>query len=216
MIRVAVVDDDALVRLGLSAVLGAEPDIEVAGEAGDGADVPDLVARTRPDVVLMDVRMPRIDGIAATATLTARPDPPAVVVITTFEHDASVYEALRAGARGFVLKRARPDELLRVIRTVAATDALVFPEAIRELAARSAPADPRRAAWADRCTPRELDVLELLARGHSNAEIADGLFIGVETVKSHVKSLLDKAGARDRTALVVAAYDAGVVRPRGW
>ncbi len=215
MIRVAVVDDDALVRLGLGAVLGAEPDIEVVGEAGDGADVPDLVARTRPDVVLMDVRMPRIDGIAATATLTARPDPPSVVVITTFEHDAYVYEALRAGARGFVLKRARPGDLLRVIRTVASTDALVFPEAIRELAARSAPAGAGRAAWADRCTPRELDVLELLARGHSNAEIAAGLFIGVETVKSHVKSLLEKAGARDRTGLVIAAYDGGLVHPRG-
>lgn len=210
-IRVVIVDDDTLVRTGLAAILSAEADLEVVGEAGDGADVPDLVARTHPDVVLMDVRMPRVDGIAATARLTARGGP-AVVVITTFEHDSYVYDALRAGARGFVLKRARPAELVAAVRLVATTDALLFPEAIRGLAGLAVAA-PQPPAWAMALTAREREVLALVARGMTNAEVAQALVVSAETVKTHVSALLAKAGARDRTALVIAAYDGGLVRP---
>ena len=135
VIRIVVVDDDDLVRSGLVAILDLEPDIEVVGQGADGVDVPALVARSRPEVVVMDVRMPRVDGIAATARLTERPDGPAVVVITTFESDDAVHDALLAGARGFVLKRARPEDLLAAVRTVAHTDSLVFPDAIRRVAA---------------------------------------------------------------------------------
>ena len=177
------------------------------GEAGDGADVPDLVERVRPDVLLMDVRMPRVDGIAATARLAALGGP-AVIVITTFEHDSYVYDALRAGARGFLLKRARPAEIADVVRVVARSDALLFPEAIRALAR---PVVGERPAWACRLTARESEVLVLVARGLTNQEIAGELVVSPETVRSHVSALLGKAGARDRTALVIAAYDGGVV-----
>lgn len=212
VIRVAIVDDDALVRSGLVAILSLEPDLDVVGEGGDGADVPALVAATRPDVVLMDVRMPRIDGIQATTRLTQTSDT-RVVVLTTFEHDSAVYDALLAGARGFVLKRASTDELLSAIRLAARTDALLFPEAVRELARHHAPARPHAPRWAQSLTDRERDVLALLARGHTNAEIGAGLFISGETVKTHVSALLAKSGARDRTGLVVRAYEDGVIRP---
>ena len=209
VIRLVVVDDDALVRSGLVAIVDLEPDIEVVGQGADGLDVPALVARSRPDVVLMDVRMPRVDGIAATARLAARPGGPAVVVITTFESDDAVHDALLAGARGFVLKRARPEELLAAVRTVARTDSLVFPEAIRRVAA------PRRTtaapAWAHRLTARERDVLTQVARGLTNAEAAESLVVSVETVKSHLRSLFDKTGSRHRTELVVRCYEAGVL-----
>ena len=209
MIRLVVVDDDDLVRSGLTAILDLEPDIEVVGQGADGVDVPALVARSRPDVVLMDVRMPRIDGIAATARLTERPDPPAVVVITTFESDDAVHDALLAGARGFVLKRARPEELLAAVRTVARTDSLVFPDAIRRVGAtRRTLAQP---AWAHRLTARERDVLTHVARGETNAEIAESLVVSVETVKSHLRSLLAKSGSRHRTELVVRCYEAGAL-----
>ena len=209
MIRLVVVDDDDLVRSGLTAILDLEPDIEVVGQGADGVDVPALVARSRPDVVLMDVRMPRIDGIAATARLTERPDPPAVVVITTFESDDAVHDALLAGARGFVLKRARPEELLAAVRTVVRTDSLVFPDAIRRVAAtRRTLAQP---AWAHRLTARERDVLTHVARGETNAEIAESLVVSVETVKSHLRSLLAKSGSRHRTELVVRCYEAGAL-----
>ncbi len=209
VIRIVVVDDDDLVRSGLAAILDLEADIEVVGQGADGVDVPTLVARTRPDVVLMDVRMPRVDGIAATARLTERPDSPAVVVITTFESDDAVHEALLAGARGFVLKRARPEDLLAAVRTVARTDSLVFPDAIRRVAA------PRRTAtkpaWVQRLTARERDVLTHVARGQTNAEIAASLVVSVETVKSHLRSLLAKSGSRHRTELVVRCYEAGAL-----
>ena len=209
LIRVVVVDDDDLVRSGLAAILDLEPDIEVVGQGADGVDVPALVARSRPDVVLMDVRMPRVDGIAATARLTGRPDGPAVVVITTFESDDAVHDALLAGARGFVLKRARPEELMAAVRTVARTDSLVFPDAIRRVAGtRRAVTKPR---WAYRLTARERDVLSLVARGQTNTEVAASLVVSVETVKSHVSSLLAKSGARHRTELVVRCYEAGVL-----
>ena len=208
MIRLVVVDDDDLVRSGLSAILDLEPDIEVVGQGADGVDVPALVARSRPEVVLMDVRMPRVDGIAATARLTERPDGPAVVVITTFESDDAVHDALVAGARGFVLKR-RPEELLAAVRTVARTDSLVFPDAIRRVAAtRRAVTRP---AWADRLTEREREVLAHVARGQTNAEVAESLVVSVETVKSHLRALLAKSGSRHRTELVVRCYEAGVL-----
>ncbi len=209
MIRVALVDDDPLVRTGLTVILGAEPDLDIVGEAGDGADVPALIDSCAPDVVLMDVRMPGIDGIAATRQLTARPDAPAVVVITTFEHDSYVADALRAGARGFVLKRAPVEQLVAAVRVAATTDAVLFPASIRDLVARddAAPAP----AWVARLTDRERDVLDLVARGHTNAEIGACLYVGAETVKTHVGSLLAKSGARDRTALAIAAHEGGLV-----
>jgi DNA-binding NarL/FixJ family response regulator len=209
VIRLVVVDDDDLVRSGLTAILNLEPDIEVVGQGADGVDVPALVARSRPDVVLMDVRMPRVDGIAATARLTERPDGPAVVVITTFESDDAVHDALIAGARGFVLKRARPEELLAAVRTVARTDSLVFPDAIRRVAA--ARRTVTRPAWADRLTTREREVLAQVARGKTNAEVASSLVVSVETVKSHLRALLAKSGSRHRTELVVQCYEAGVL-----
>jgi DNA-binding NarL/FixJ family response regulator len=209
VIRIVVVDDDELVRSGLAAILDLEPDIEVVGQGADGVDVPALVARSGPDLVLMDVRMPRVDGIAATARLTERPDGPAVVVITTFESDDAVHDALLAGARGFVLKRARPEELLAAIRTVARTDSLVFPDAIRRVAARRRTAT--RPAWVQRITARERDVLTHVARGQTNAEVAESLVVSVETVKSHLRSLLAKSGSRHRTELVVRCYEAGVL-----
>lgn len=209
LIRLVIVDDDDLVRSGLASILGLEPDIEVVGLGGDGIDVPALIRRHQPDVVLIDVRMPRIDGITATARLTAAPDGPAVVVITTFESDDSVRDALLAGARGFVLKRARPEELVSAIRTVARTDSLVFPDAIRRLAvARRAVVEP---AWSRRLTPREREVLTCVARGQTNAEIAGSLVVSLETVKSHLRALLTKSGSRHRTELVVRSYEAGLL-----
>jgi DNA-binding NarL/FixJ family response regulator len=208
VIRLVVVDDDDLVRSGLVAILDLEPDIEVVGQGADGLDVPALVARSRPEVVLMDVRMPRVDGIAATARLAERPNGPSVVVITTFESDDAVHDALMAGARGFVLKR-RPEELLAAVRTVARTDSLVFPDAIRRVAAtRRAVTRP---AWADRLTEREREVLAHVARGQTNAEVAESLVVSVETVKSHLRALLAKSGSRHRTELVVRCYEAGVL-----
>ena len=208
VIRVVVVDDDDLVRSGLVAILELEPDIEVVGQGVDGVDVPALVTHARPDVVLMDVRMPRIDGIAATARISERPDGPAVVVITTFESDDAVHDALLAGARGFVLKRARPEELLAALRTVAHTDSLVFPDAIRRVAMRRTTPQP---SWVRRLTARERDVLGQVARGQTNAEVAESLVISVETVKSHLRSLLAKSGSRHRTELVVRCYEVGVL-----
>lgn len=210
VIRLIVVDDDDLVRAGLAAILDLETDIEVVGQGGDGIDVPGLVAGQQPDVVLIDVRMPHIDGIDATARLTQQPDGPAVVVITTFESDDSVRDALLAGARGFVLKRARPEELLTAIRTVARTDSLVFPDAIRRIAAgRRAVSEP---AWSRRLTTREREVLAYVARGQTNAEIAESLVVSLETVKSHLRSLLTKSGTRHRTELVVRSYEAGLLQ----
>jgi len=209
VIRLVVVDDDDLVRSGLVAILDLESDIEVVGQGADGLDVPVLVARSRPEVVLMDVRMPRIDGISATAGLAEKANGPAVVVITTFESDDAVHDALLAGARGFVLKRARPEELLAAVRTVARTDSLVFPDAIRRVAARRRTAT--KPAWGQRLTPRERDVLTHVARGQTNAEVAESLVVSVETVKSHLRSLLAKSGSRHRTELVVRCYEAGVL-----
>ena len=207
------VDDEELVRTGLRAVLDAAPDLRVLGEAADGAEVPGLVARLRPDVVLMDVRMPAVDGITATRDLLRRPDPPRVLVLTTFGNDDYVYDALRAGASGFLLKRTRPAEIVSAVRTIAAGESLLFPAAIRELVAGYGRDHGDRLDSAG-LTEREAGVLRLMARGLSNAEIAAELYLGVETVKTHVGNVLAKTGARDRTQAVVRAYDSGFIDPR--
>jgi DNA-binding NarL/FixJ family response regulator len=209
-VRVLLVDDEELVRSGLRVVLGAREDLEVVGEAADGAVVVPLVASLRPDVVVMDIRMPLVDGIRATRELRrAHPDGPRVLVLTTFGDDANVWAALAAGADGFLPKRARPAEIADAVRVLAAGDSLLFPAAVRELAVRHA--GVRAAAPSVDLTPRERDVLVLVARGRTNAEIAEELFLGLQTVKTHVSSLLRKLGARDRTQAVVVAYESGLV-----
>lgn len=214
MISVALVDDEALIRAGLRALIDAEEDMEVAGETDDGSGVLDLARRTRPDIVLMDVRMPRMDGIQATTALVGALDtPPKTIVVTTFENDDYVYGALRAGAAGFLLKRSRPDDILAAIRLVHAGDSLLFPAAIRSLAAVSARANTPASRAVDSLTEREAGTLRLIARGLSNAEIAAELFVSPETVKTHVSNILAKLGARDRTQAVIAAYDSGLVQP---
>ncbi|WP_026313635.1 response regulator [Actinomadura flavalba] len=212
-IRVLLVDDERLIRAGLAALIGAEPGLEVAGEAADGAEVPAAVRETRPDVVLMDVRMPRLDGIQATRRLLAEPFPPKIIVVTTFENDEYVYDALKAGASGFLLKRARPEEILTAIRIVAEGDTLLFPAAIRSLAERHGVPAPPAARWHGRLTEREADVLRLVAKGRANAEIAAELFVSPQTVKTHVGNVLAKLGARDRTQAVILAYETGFIVP---
>ncbi|WP_406098829.1 response regulator [Streptomyces sp. NBC_01013] len=213
-VTVLLVDDEPLVRAGLRAVLEAQPDIEVVGEAGDGAAVIPLVRQLRPDVVAMDVRMPLMDGIEATrVVLRTVPDPPKILVVTTFENDEYVYEALRAGANGFLLKRARPAEIVHAVRLVAEGDSLLFPTAVRQLAAEYGTSTAREALERASLTEREAAVLRLMAGGLSNAEIAARLVVGIETVKSHVSAVLAKLGARDRTQAVIAAYESGFVAP---
>lgn len=212
-VGVLLVDDEPLIRSGLRAIIDATDDLAVLGEGEDGAEVTPLVRRLRPDVVLMDVRMPRVDGIEATRHLLAKVDnPPRVLVLTTFENDDYVFDALRAGATGFLLKRTRPDEVIRAIRLVAAGDSLLFPTAIRELAMRHAP-DPAAAGALGnaRLTEREREVLRLMAQGLSNAEIAARLVVSIETVKTHVARVLAKLDARDRTQAVIRAYQSGFV-----
>ncbi|MGW2962244.1 response regulator transcription factor [Streptomyces sp. NPDC001220] len=213
-VTVLLVDDEPLVRAGLRAVLEAQPDIEVVGEAADGAAVIPLVRQLRPDVVAMDVRMPLLDGIEATrAVLRTVSEPPKILVVTTFEEDEYVYEALRAGADGFLLKRARPAEIVHAVRLVAEGESLLFPASVRQLAARFGAADGRDALRWARLTDREAEVLRLMTQGLSNAEIAGRLVVGTETVKSHVGAVLAKLGARDRTQAVIAAYESGFVVP---
>jgi len=210
-IRVLLADDEPLVRGGLRAILESEPDLVVAGEAGDGAEVVTQARRLRPDVVLMDVRMPRVDGITATRQLSQFDGGPAVIVVTTFENDDHVYDALQAGARGFLLKRASADDFVNAVRTVHEGESLLFPAAIRRLATRHG--GPAGHGLADaNLTDREADVLRLIARGRSNAEIAADLFLGVETIKTHVRNILAKLGARDRVQAVIAAYESGFIR----
>ena len=217
MTRVLLADDEPLIRVGLRAVIDAEPDLEVVAEADDGAAVLPLVRSSAPDVVLMDIRMPLVDGIQATRQILATvPHPPKILVVTTFESDENVYAALRAGAQGFVLKRARPREIVGAIRVVAEGDSLLFPAAIRALAGRfGGGATGGRAGGAPLAdaglTQREADVLRLMARGRSNTEIAGELFVGVQTVKTHVGNILTKLAARDRTQAVIAAYESGFV-----
>ncbi|MFD9949053.1 response regulator [Nonomuraea sp. NPDC059023] len=209
-VRIVIADDEDLIRAGLRVILDSEPDLSVVGEAADGASVVPVVRRERPDVVLMDVRMPAVDGIQATRRLVAMEEPPKVLVVTTFENDDYVYDALRAGADGFLLKRTRPEELVSAIRTVARGESLLFPAAIRALAGSR----PRvQVPGIERLTGREGDVLRLMAKGLSNGEIAAELVVSAETVKTHVGNVLTKLGARDRTQAVIAAYESGFVSP---
>ena len=216
-ISVVIVDDEPLIRSGLRAIVDAEPDLTVVGEAGDGAEVLPIVRRTGPDVVLMDVRMPAVDGIQATRLLLDGLEPgPRVLVVTTFENDDYVYDALRAGASGFLLKRTPPADIVQAIRTVAHSESLLFPEAIRSLALAHAGSRSDAPTGLDHAqlTEREQEVLRLMARGMSNAEIAAELFLGVQTIKTHVANLLAKLGARDRTQAVIIAYESGFVAVR--
>lgn len=216
MIRVLVADDQALVRGGFRSILETQPDIEVVGEAEDGQEAVELARATGPDVVLMDIRMPRLDGIAATSAVLELPTPPSVLILTTFDLDDYVHRALRAGASGFLLKSAPPRELADAVRTVASGDALLAPEITRRLI-EAYVAQPSRPAAAhpvfDRLTPREDEVMLLLARGLSNAEIGARLFLSEPTVKTHVTRILAKLGVRDRVHVVVLAYETGRLRP---
>jgi len=219
LIRVAVVDDEALVRRGLTLLLRLEPELEVVGEAADGAGAVALVRRERPDVVLMDIRMPGTDGLAATRSLMADPDTAStrVLILTTFDQDEYVFAALRAGASGFLLKDTPPGELLSAIHVVAGGDALLAPQVTRRLIAEFVRRHPREpaapAAGLDLLTDREIEVLRAVARGCSNAEIATDLFISYATAKTHVSRLLSKLDVRDRAQLVMVAYENGVVSP---
>jgi DNA-binding NarL/FixJ family response regulator len=222
LIRVVVVDDQAVIRTGLRTMLEHETDLTIVGEAGNGTEAVDLVARARPDVVLMDVRMPEVDGIEATRRILAggTPSPPAVLVLTTFDDDEYVFGALRAGAAGFLLKDAGPDVLVAAVRTVAAGDALVDPSVTRRLVERwvaleasSAPTPRPVPAAVGTLSAREREILVGLARGRTNRGLADDLIVSEATVKTHVSNLLTKLGVRSRVQAVVIAYEAGVVRP---
>ncbi|OKH94840.1 response regulator [Streptomyces uncialis] len=213
-IRVIVADDQAVVRAGIAAVLDAEPGLTVVGEAADGDGAVDLTLRLRPDVVLMDVRMPGLDGLAATARLTRRAPASRVLVLTTFDLDEYVYAALRAGAAGFLLKDAEPERVADAIRVIAGGAALLDPAVTRRLidrfAVTSEPADP---TLLGRLTPRETDVLRQLARGLSNADIAGQLGISPATVKDHVGVILGKLSVANRVQATIAAYETGLIRP---
>lgn len=227
MIRVGLVDDQAMVRVGLKMILESEPDISVCGEAGDGSAALTMVRETRPNVVLMDIRMPSVDGLTATRELVAEHPDVAVVILTTFDDDEYIYEALRAGASGFLLKSADGDTLVNAVRVVAAGEALLAPEVTRRVIAKFASgaaaltnADapptahvPPPEAVGD-LSEREVEVLLLLASGLSNQEIASELFVSNTTVKTHVSHILTKLGVRDRVQAVVEAYNSGIVVPR--
>jgi DNA-binding NarL/FixJ family response regulator len=217
VIRILLVDDDDLMRAGLRAVLSSDDELEVVGDVAGGRGAIGAVRENRPDVVLMDIRMPDLDGIAATReVLSALPDTK-VVMLTTFEDDDYLFGALAAGASGFLLKRTRPEELIAAIRTVAEGDALLSPSVTRRVIDRAATRPQVTGGAAlDRLTPREREVLELIARGMSNAEIAEVLVVEETTVKTHVKRVLAKLGLRDRVQAVIFAYESGVAKPGGF
>ncbi|MEU6483730.1 response regulator transcription factor [Streptomyces sp. NPDC046887] len=216
-VRIVLADDELMVRTALRVILDTEPGLSVVGEASSGDEAVTVVRELRPDVVLMDVRMPRVDGIQATELILRGPGPlPRIVVVTTFENDAYVYDALRAGAAGFLLKRVAAEELVQAVRLVARSDSLLFPAAVRSLAAaygdRRGAGPP--AAWMARLTGREAEVLRLMSTGLSNGEIARRMEVSPATTKTHVAAVLAKTGARDRTQAVIAAYEAGFVPVR--
>lgn len=236
-VRVLVVDDQALVRSGFAMILSSEEGIDVVGDAADGLEAIDRVAELDPDVVVMDIRMPNLDGVAATRRILERPHPPKVLILTTFDVDDLVYAALRAGASGFILKDTPPEELIRAVRVVAEGNALIDPSVTRRLietfadrlpdpdapATAAGPPDAGsttgpagggdRAGSLDLLTDREVEVLHELAKGRSNAEIAGALYVSETTVKTHVGRVLSKLGLRDRVQAVVFAYESGLVRP---
>ncbi|MGH3037040.1 MAG: response regulator [Gaiellaceae bacterium] len=211
-IKVLIADDQALLRTGFRKILESEPDLEVVGEAGDGGEAVEAALLLRPDVVLMDIRMPRLDGLEATRRLAGKTR---VLVLTTFDLNEYVYEALRAGASGFLLKDAPADQLVTAIRVVAAGEALLAPSITRRLIEEFArrPRSHARPAELEALSPRELDVLRLVARGLSNAEIASELYVGDATVKTHVSRILQKLNLRDRVQAVVLAYESGLLQP---
>ena len=217
MIRVALVDDQAMVRAGFRMILETEDDVTVVGEAADGSEAVDLVARSSPDVVLMDVRMPKMDGIEATRRIVASGNGAKVLMLTTFDLEDYVYSALRAGASGFLLKDAPAEQLVSAVRVVAAGDALLAPSVTRllidEVSRRPAVDAAAVAPGLEDLTERELEVLKLVARGMSNAEIAQALYLGEATVKTHVGRVLTKLDLRDRVQAVVLAYESGIVTP---
>jgi DNA-binding NarL/FixJ family response regulator len=216
-VRVLIADDQALVRGGFRMILDAKDDIEVVGEAGDGGEAVDLVERAAPDVVLMDIRMPEMDGIEATRRIVASGSPARIIILTTYDADEYVFSALRAGASGFLLKDVRPPELVEAIRVVARGDALLAASVTRRLLDRFAGVLPDGApqpADLEELTEREVEVLRLVALALSNSEIAKRLVLTEATVKTHVSSVLRKLGLRDRVQAVVFAYDVGLVRPR--
>ena len=214
MIRGVIVDDQEMVRAGFRLILETEPDIEVVGEAAEGRAAIRLAVTERPDVVLMDVQMPVVDGLEATGEITAVSGGPRVLILTTFERDDYLFTALRRGAAGFILKNAPPEQLIEAVRTVASGDALLAPSVTRriveEFCQLSPVTPPPELA---RLTEREFEVLALVGKGKSNREIAEQIFVGEATVKSHVSSILTKLGLRDRVQAVVFAYESGVVRP---
>ncbi|MFB9321685.1 response regulator transcription factor [Cryptosporangium minutisporangium] len=214
MTRVLIVDDDALVRAGLTMILSGTDDLQVVGEAADGTEVNAAVSALAPDVVLMDIRMPRLDGLAATEALRRRPNPPEVIVLTTFDADEYILRALRAGAGGFLLKDTPPAEIVRAIRAVADGEPMLSPTITRQLIAHVAEGgvDARKARAAEllgQLSPRELEVAEAVGRGASNAEIAGELFMSVATVKAHVSRILTRLGLNNRVQLALLAHDAG-------
>jgi DNA-binding NarL/FixJ family response regulator len=217
VIRIVLVDDQALVRAGLRMVIDSQPDLEVVGEGGDGLAGVQAAQRLAPDLVVMDVRMPVLDGIEATRRIVALPGAPKVVALTTFDLDEHAFAAIRAGASGFLLKDAPPEDLLAALRTVHAGDAVIAPSTTRRLLEHLAPlaADPVALQAVQTLTEREHEVLLAMAKGWSNAEIATRLFVAEGTIKTHVGRILAKLGARDRVQAVILAYDAGLVRPGG-
>ena len=216
MIRVLIADDQGLVRGGFRMILDSQPDIEVVGEAGNGREAIELARELEPDVVLMDIRMPELDGLEATRRLLAGDGGPRVLIVTTFDADEYVYAAMRAGASGFVLKDLRPEGLAEAVRVVATGEALLAPAITRRLIeqfVRRPPPGAARPAELDALTDREVEVLRLVARGLSNGEIASSLFLSEATVKTHLTHILTKLGVRDRVQAVVLAYESGLVQP---
>jgi DNA-binding NarL/FixJ family response regulator len=215
-VRVLIIDDDDLMRAGLKSVLASDESVQVVGEIGDGREAVQSTREHRPDIVLMDIRMPGLDGIAATREVLACSPDVKVVMLTTFEDDDYIFGALNVGASGFLLKRTRPEELIAAIHTIAAGDSLLSPSVTRRVIDRMAREPPVEVASNRRLeslTPREREVLDLIARGLSNGEIAKSLFVEESTVKSHVKRVLMKLGLRDRVQAVIFAYESGVTRP---